>query len=533
MNSADEPPAVDALSLSILKASASQLAARIASGELTSYQVVEAFIERIEQVDKSLNAVVIRRFDEARQEAQEADRRQQQGASLGPLHGVPVTLKECFHLAGTDSTIGLGRLVDQPAARDGLHVRRFREAGAIVLGKTNIPQMMLFHECINPVYGRTLNPWDLERTPGGSSGGEAAIIAAHGSPLGLGSDLGGSLRIPAHFCGIHALKPTNGRLPRHGIEGNLFGMESILFQPGPMSRHVEDLVLAMDLLVGKPHEQRELRETPGPIPAVADVKLEGLRIAAWDNDGYFRPSPAIRRAVHDAAQWLGEKGAILSWLKPPDMDELIEIYYGILAADGGKDAHRLVAGSTLHPAMRRLLRIARTPNWIKGPLVSLLRLFGENYTAQLMAAARGISAHNYWQLTHRMNEFNRRFTEQLDEADCQAIICPPHGLAGISHDLPVDLLAAASYAFFGNLVGFPAGVVATTRVREGEESDREASRDSVIKKASRSEENSAGLPVGVQVLARPWREDIVLAIMLALESSAREQDEYPELEIRG
>ncbi len=204
--------------------SAGEIARRIARREISAVEVARAFVARIEAVNPRLNAVVVSLFEHALQEAAAADDRQSRGEPLGPLHGVPITVKECFYVAGTPSTIGLTspqfrQLID----KDGLSVARMRRAGAIVLGKTNLPQLMIWHESDNPVYGRTNNPWDLSRTCGGSTGGEAAIIAARGSPLGIGNDLGGSIRVPCHFCGIHGIRPTSLRMARSGSARTLRG----------------------------------------------------------------------------------------------------------------------------------------------------------------------------------------------------------------------------------------------------------------------------------------------------------------------
>jgi Asp-tRNA(Asn)/Glu-tRNA(Gln) amidotransferase A subunit family amidase len=190
--------------------SASELARAIADRRLTARDAVEAHIARIEAVNPGLNAVVVKRYDQARSEADAADRALREDRLRGPLHGVPITLKEQFTAAGMPASIGVAGAA--PDDHDGPLVARLRAAGAIVLGKTNVPQLLLYNESDNPVYGRTNNPADPARSCGGSSGGEAAIIAAHGSPLGLGSDIGGSLRTPSHACGIAALKPTSGRL---------------------------------------------------------------------------------------------------------------------------------------------------------------------------------------------------------------------------------------------------------------------------------------------------------------------------------
>src|SRR5690242_9828468 len=185
--------------------SAGELAGLIARGEVSAVEAVEAHIERIEQVNAALNAVVVKRYDAARAEAREADERRARGEALGPLHGVPITIKESLDLVDTPSTFGLPSRASVLARQDDLYVARMRQAGAIILGKTNVAQLLYYIESDNPVYGRTNNPWNLDRSSGGSSGGQAAIIAAGGSPIGLGTDLGGSIRVPATFCGIAGL----------------------------------------------------------------------------------------------------------------------------------------------------------------------------------------------------------------------------------------------------------------------------------------------------------------------------------------
>lgn len=505
---------------------AAELARRIARGELSSALVVEAFIGRIEETAGQLNAVVVRLFDDARAAARLADAAVCRGEPLGPLHGVPVTIKECFHVAGTPSTMGL---TNRPESilEDGPLVRRLRRAGAIILGKTNVPQLMVWHEADNPLYGRTNNPWDLSRGPGGSTGGEAAIIAARGSPLGLGGDLGGSIRIPCHFCGIHGLKPTSVRLPRGGTAKNLHGMEAIKYQPGPLARRVEDLQLALAVLCDAGGEAEPAEVPPVPLGDPANVDVSKLRVAMFTDDGYFPASPAIRRAVQEAAEAIRARGATVEPWTPPSTLEAMKLYFGLMGADGGADARQIVKGSRLDPRLRRLLRIAGLPTIARVPLAALLSAMGQRWSARLLSAAQGCSASRYWQLTYRLEEYVSEYLDSLAAGRFDAVLSPPHALPAMRHDTALDLLPAASYSFVPNLLGVPVGVVSITRVRPGEESDRSASRDSVEKLALRAEAGSAGLPIGVQIFAQHWREDIVLALMGAIESAFSERENFP------
>ncbi len=297
--------------------SAIEMADRVARREISARQLTEAHIARIEAVNPALNAVVVPLFETARAAASQADELQGSGAALGALHGVPITIKEAFHVAGTPSTMGLKALADKPVETDGPLVARLEAAGAIILGKTNVPQLMLLHETDNPVYGRTNNPWDLDRTCGGSSGGEAAIIAAGGSAAGLGSDMGGSIRIPCHFCGLAGLKPTSRRLTKRGAVVNLRGLEALQWQPGPLARRVADVERMLQVLVGDAASSLEPESSTAPLRRSRDVSIRGLRVAFWEDSGFFPSAPAVKRAVREAVAVLADQGAVVEPLAPP------------------------------------------------------------------------------------------------------------------------------------------------------------------------------------------------------------------------
>ncbi|HZN33570.1 MAG TPA: amidase family protein [Pirellulaceae bacterium] len=521
-------------STSPLDWSATEIAQRIAGRQVSATEVAKAFIARIEEVNPALNAVVIPRFEQALAEAAAADQQQARGQPLGPLHGVPMTVKECFHVAGTKATIGLSRAdYQQPATEDGVMVARLRRAGAIILGKTNLPQLMIWHECDNPVYGRTNNPWDLSRTPGGSTGGEAAIIAARGSPLGLGNDLGGSIRVPCHFCGIHGFKPTSFRLTRKGTRHTLHGFEAIVTQPGPMARQVADLWLMLQVLADNSNGDNPPDVPPAQLGDPSQIDVAALRVAVWTDDRVFPPSAAVQRAVREAAAALAARGATIVELNPAEMcaplsmDEMFATYCSLIGSDGGAGARRLAADSKLDWRVARLIWLAGLGPVRRSAVLSSLKLTGQKWMARLVSAARPVSADQFWQLSFQRLEFAARFTERLRSRGIDAILCPPHALPATPHLAGFDLIAAASYSMLFNFIGFPAGVVSTTRVRPDEAAGRWNDRDVVLRQAAATDEGSAGLPIGVQVAALPWRDDIVLAVMGAIETSLRTKQDWP------
>lgn len=511
--------------------SATELAAGIAKYEFTATQVVEAYIKRIEQVNPPLNAIVVPLFEQARQEAHDADQKLAQGQNVGPLHGVPITIKESFHVKGTPSTLGVTTLAFHRATQDSILVERLRGAGAIVLGKTNVPQLLLYNETDNPLYGRTNNPWNLERSCGGSSGGEAAIVAAGGSALGLGSDIGGSLRTPALACGINSLKPTSGRLSGSGTADiNIWpGLEGIINQYGPMARSVADLKLAMSILAAPGQEAVDPAIAPVAWRDPEVVKLQGLRIGFYTDDGFFPAAPALKRAVHEAAHALQMAGVIVEEFQPPNVIHAMRLFFGILAADGGNNARRIIGQSKYDRRVSGLIQLANLPNSIRLALTRLLKFAKQPRLAVTLEWLNKQSATGYWELIAARKQYQLNFLAALDAKKLDGLICPPHALPALTHGSSYYLSSAASYSMLYNLLGMPAGVVAATRVRPGEESTGTnlSQLDIIERTAQTVMKGSAGLPIGVQVVGRHWREDIVLAIMSTLEKHFKTQADYP------
>lgn len=303
---------------------ASELAAAIKGRELSSVEVVDAFLGQIAAKNPALNAIVTLDEEGARARAREADEALARGEVWGPLHGVPVTIKDVLETAGLRTTAGHKPLARHLPVRDAVVVGRLRAAGAIILGKSNTPPLAGDTQCGNPIFGVTNNPWDLSRTPGGSSGGEAAALAAGMTPLGLGSDVGGSVRIPAAYCGLFALKPTEGRVPLAGhippLPGSGHTIEH-LATCGPMARSVADLRLALDVIA----------DERGPAPQARSV--EGLRIAWAPELGGLPVAADSRAALEALAGKLAAAGARVEIATPTiDVEQLWQTYGELFGA---------------------------------------------------------------------------------------------------------------------------------------------------------------------------------------------------------
>jgi amidase len=281
--------------------SATELARKIRDKEISSRELTDYYIGRIERFDGDLNAVIVRDFQGARDAADAADAALAKGESLGPLHGVPMTIKESYDIAGTPTTWGIPQFKDNIATTDSDTVAKYKAAGAHFMGKTNVPLQLADFQSYNDIYGTTNNPWNTQRIPGGSSGGSAAALAAGMTGLESGSDIGGSIRNPAHFCGVYGHKPTWGVVPFHGhaLPGMVAPPDIAVV--GPLARSAEDLALCMDIVAGA-----DRLNAPGwhlNLPRPAKKSLADYRVAVWAND----ERAPVSQEVADRAQALGDQ----------------------------------------------------------------------------------------------------------------------------------------------------------------------------------------------------------------------------------
>lgn len=303
---------------------ACDIAAAVATGRLRAVAVVTAHLERIAAINPRLNAMVQITADAALRVAAVADAQVARGAPLGPLHGVPFTVKDVIDAAGVVGAAGMPERAAFVPVADAAVVTRMKAAGAILLGKTNCPPGGGGGETDNPVYGQTRNPHDLARSPGGSSGGEAAAVAAGLSPLGIASDSGGSLRVPAHFCGIVTLKPTVGRVPNTGVLNHPGGLCDVRTQIGVLGRSVRDVALAWPVLAGP--DGCDSGVIPMPLPDAFDaVELRRLRVALYSDDGITPPTVQTVAAIEAAGEALRAAGASVVRTRPPGLRNVASI----------------------------------------------------------------------------------------------------------------------------------------------------------------------------------------------------------------
>jgi amidase len=305
--------------MDIVFSSTTQLATAIRAGHVSATEVLSAHLAQIATHNPALNAIVTIDAEQARKRALAADKALARGELWGPLHGVPFTLKDAHATAGMRTATGFPPL-DHVPQEDSTVTARLKAAGGILLGKTNVPAMLADYQSNNPIFGRTNNPWHTERTPGGSSGGAAAALASGMTPFDIGTDLSASLRIPAHFCGLFALKPTEQRVPLTGLIPGLPATRSVRIMSciGPMARTVEDLQLLYSLIAGPDGHDTEVQ--PLPLDEVPQLSLKHLRIAFAPTFPGFPVAAAIRNAIEALAQQLSPLCTVVEEATLPTLD---------------------------------------------------------------------------------------------------------------------------------------------------------------------------------------------------------------------
>ncbi|MDP8244122.1 MAG: amidase family protein [Candidatus Hinthialibacter antarcticus] len=452
----------------LVRMSAREIAQAIRNKEISSRDITEACIQKIEAVNPKLNAVVQPCYERALEQAVAADQTVAHGDALGALHGVPFTMKDSIETEGLTCVCGTEGRKNFVPKQDAVLVKRLRDAGAILLGKTNVPEICMAFESDNVVFGKTNNPYNINKSSGGSSGGEAAIIAACGSPFGLGSDAGGSIRFPSHACGIAGLKPTTARLPRTGHYIPPGGALGPLWQIGPMARTAKDLAYLFPLLLGD--DPGDPAIVPMPYLDGRSVEIRKLKIAYYTDNGVVTPTQETQQTVKSAAECFAQLGAEVIEARPACFGREADIWLDLCGVDGGELLKQVLQQSgtkNFAPIMQRLLDICQT---------------------------RKRDANGFHHLLFEWQQFKQSVYEFMQGYDL--IVCPTCATSALDHGVSYndDVFPGFSYTIAYNLSGLPGAVV-----RGGESKD--------------------GLPIGVQLIAKPWREDVALAAAIALEEA--------------
>ncbi|XP_027002568.2 fatty-acid amide hydrolase 1 isoform X2 [Tachysurus fulvidraco] len=493
----------------------SELSQQIRDGSLQPDFVLHAYIEKALEVNSKFNCGTAF-LKESLKQLEDIETHKD-----GILYGIPVSIKENFDYQGYDSTCGVSDMVNSPAAVDSVVVRVLKRQGAVPFIKTNVPQALINYECSNPIYGTTANPHNLQKTCGGSTGGEAALIGGGGSILGLGSDLGGSLRIPASFCGLCAFKPTANRISSLGLNSCVKGRKSVLSSVGPMARDVNSLALCMRALLNK--DMFTLDPTIPPLPFKQEVyeSSERLRIGYYDNDGYLQPFPCMSRALQEAKALLEQAGHKLVPFKPPHIYTAIPEYFmKVLLADGCASSSSHLKEDPINPCMQHGIPFG-LPRFVK-KIISLVLSFTHPHIASLVDSTCGVSSvADLWKQQSTIENYINKVIEEWNNLELDVLICPILGPA-LNYTYSGRLTSGTSYTALYNLLNFPAGVIPITKVTAEDEDQLRCYKGTFGSYADKlfikAVEGGVGLPLAVQCVSLPWQEELCLRLMRELEA---------------
>lgn len=452
--------------------SAVQMVRLIREKKISPVELVDAHLAKIERLNPKLNAFVYVDPGRARSEARSAEAALMKAGNIAPLHGLPLSIKSSIAVAGMKWESGTRLRAGNVAKSDAPLVARLRQAGAIVLGVTNTPEMLMAWETNSLLYGRTNSPWDVDRTPGGSSGGESAAISSGMSAGGVGSDGGGSIRVPAHFSGICGLKPTPGRIPSTGHFPESGGPFALLGVVGPMARHTDDLKILFETMQGL--DDGDTCAAPVALRWPSEEEVRQLRIGYFEDDGRTPVTPETRRAVRTAAESLARAGFQVEPFRPAGLEEARVLWKKFFVKMGGMLIGPMFdrAQQDANPILKEYLEWSAAEPSLSGPAVIDAWIRRDVLRASFLAQMR----------------------------DYPILLCPAAATPAFRHGertwqidgQSVHYLDAWSYTEWFNLLGNPAAVVPLSSSKEG-------------------------LPIGVQIVGRPWQEEQVLSVAALLE----------------
>jgi Asp-tRNA(Asn)/Glu-tRNA(Gln) amidotransferase A subunit family amidase len=453
------------------------MAEQVRAGEISPVELVDAHLERIEKLNPKLNAFATVDAERARARAKVAEAAVSAPSgknALGSLHGVPVSIKSSVDVAGLPCECGSNLRKGYTPDTDAPVVARLRGAGAIILGNTNVPELLMAYETDNSMYGRVNNPWDLTRTPGGSSGGESAAIVAGCSAGGVGGDGGGSIRVPAHFAGICGLKPTPGRIPSTGNFPGSAGPFAYLGVLGPMARTVRDVERLFEVMAGP--DPGDPYSAPVPVRRRRDDEIRRLRVGYFEDDGSSPVTPETAAGVRRAADALREEGFEVEPWRPENLDRVWQYWWNLFGRAGQMAFSPMLNGED-------------------GRLSPLLREFRAR-----VAADGALGATELLNTLLGRDVLRNAFLAKMEKHPI--LLCPVCAVPAFRHGerewniggRSVEYLKAMSYSQWFNLLGNPAAAVPVGRSPEG-------------------------LPIGVQVVGRPWEEEAVLAVAAKIEDA--------------
>ena len=498
----------------ILGLKAFEIVELIDSGALSSDEVLHTYINRAYKLGRRFNSSAEELFEEALSSLKTLPK--------GLLHGIPISVKDQIHQKGCSSSFGLVHLSESVSPDDSILVALLKNQGGIPFVRGSVMQALMWYECVNNIYGRALNPWDVNRTPGGSSGGDAALVAAGASVIGIGGDLAGSIRIPAAFCGVYGFKPSSRRVsslgPNQSKPSAHYNLE-LLYRAsiGPIAKCTEDLVLVM-----RSWNTSEIRKFDTSVPPLAFQEeiyksTKNLKIGYFDDNQVFPCSGVIKTIIKSVIDGLKDQGHEIIKIRTDSMPRATELFIQAGFSAPSSSFMEVLKGEDTTWAYKKYYYQSKC--WLSNYIYQLEMKFKGFYRlAHYLSFSHPISFKQFCEISMELQKIKAEYNEYWASLQLDAVVCPIWPLAPPLHETSVKLSHAFSYALFWNIMDYPAGVVPIRTIREDEENYLEcAENDKFVETAKNVMKGSKGLPVAVQVVARTFEDEKVLRVMKTIE----------------
>lgn len=503
--------------LTILNEPAESTIGRVQAGELSAISVLHAYGKRAIEGHKINNYLTEVMIKDAEKIANSNPQ--------GPLAGFPISFKDTVSFTGYDSCMGYSKFVSKPVQKDSPIVRLLKDAGAVPFVKTNVPITLLSFECYNDIWGTTENPYVKGYTPGGSTGGESAILAYGGSRLGIGTDVAGSVRVPAHFAGIYSLKCSTGRFPKAGNNTSLPGQEGIPAVYSPMTRTLTDLSFFLKTIINMKPWDYDYSVHPIPWREVQLPKK--IKFGVMYNDGVVNPSPACARALKLTVDALKQQGHEIVTFEAPSPLRALRISSQLLMSDAGKICTRdMYHSETVDYGVWRVAKAARLPRIFKRIYAWFLEhIYGDKVWAYLVRDWNEKTITERWDLVYEREMYKSEFFESWKDSEIDFLLTVPNATPALPHGGLYESISSCGYTFLFNILDYSAGVMPVTKVDKDKD---QLPAGFKVKKLNRVAKGAYvnydankmhGLPVGIQLVGQRLEEEKVLKGMEVIEDS--------------
>ena len=504
----------------ILSLTAGELAKGIRERKFSCVQVMSIYAKRALEIGRNLNLTTEECFEDALREAKLCDEEVEKGVFRGLLHGVPISLKDHFSMKGYQTTYGLSWKLDYTDDETFILIELLKKQGAIPFVRSNVSQGLMWIESKNRVYGQALNPWNTLKTPGGSSGGEGGLIAARASPLGIASDVGGSIRCPCNFCGVYGFVPTPKRVPKAWILGSKVHNVELMGQflecsYGPIGKCVEDLSLVLQIWLSD--ELFSLK------PEVVPLKFEiskyksskSLKVGIFPGHEKFPVAKCIKDAIIKCGQELQTTCEVIQY-DFPQLEKLAKLFNLLYGMEGNSGLFEALKGEDPEDYFTLMIFNENHP-YLMALLMKVLKLAGQKRLVELYDLSVEASIPGYLQIFQDIEDVVQDTIRGWENLALDCVVCPAFGVVAVSHGQATDVVPCLVYSYIWNMLGFCFGVIPVGIVEKGQ-AKFEDSFDDILTKACREVmENGEGLPYALQVVGLPYKDEVVLNLMKRIE----------------